>query len=96
MLNLPHGFDLLSKCQNHEEDCANFCGLLRKAELEVCELDMYIFEPIFVYYLGLVKLENSVPTLLKTNKKILSLLALHFDRVNNGRICHILHTVSFD
>ena len=23
---------LLSKCPNHEEDCANFCGLLRKAE----------------------------------------------------------------
>ena len=22
-----------SKCQNHEEDCANFCGLPRKAEL---------------------------------------------------------------
>ena len=22
-----------SKCQNHEEDCTNFCGLLRKAEL---------------------------------------------------------------
>ena len=26
---------LLSKCQNHEEDFANFCGLLRKAELYV-------------------------------------------------------------
>ena len=24
---------LLSKCQNHKEDSANFCGLLRKAEL---------------------------------------------------------------
>ena len=24
---------LLSKCQNHEAECANFCGLLRKAEL---------------------------------------------------------------
>ena len=24
---------LLSKCQNHKADCANFCGLLRKAEL---------------------------------------------------------------
>ena len=24
-----------SKCQNHEEDYANFCGLLRKAELYV-------------------------------------------------------------
>ena len=31
---LPHGFDLLlSKGQNHEEDCAKFFGLLRKAEL---------------------------------------------------------------
>ena len=28
--NLPH---LLSKRQNHKEDFANFCGLLRKAEL---------------------------------------------------------------
>ena len=28
---LPYGFDiyLLSKHQNHEEDCANFCGLLK-------------------------------------------------------------------
>ena len=25
--------DLLIKCQNHEDDCANFCGLLRKAAL---------------------------------------------------------------
>ena len=25
--------NLLSKCQNHEDDCANFCGFLRKAEL---------------------------------------------------------------
>ena len=24
---------LLSKRQNHKDDCANFCGLLRKAEL---------------------------------------------------------------
>ena len=23
----------LSECPNNEEDCANFCGLLRKAEL---------------------------------------------------------------
>ena len=28
--NLPHG--LLSKCQNLEEDCTNFFGLLKKAE----------------------------------------------------------------
>ena len=26
---------LLSKCQNHKTDCANFCGLLRKAELYI-------------------------------------------------------------
>ena len=35
--NLPYGFDksadLLSKRQTHKEDGANFCGLLRKAEL---------------------------------------------------------------
>jgi hypothetical protein len=24
---------VLSKCQNHKADCANFCDLLRKAEL---------------------------------------------------------------
>ena len=29
---------------------------------------MYIFEPILVYHLGLVKLENNVPALLITNK----------------------------
>ena len=28
---------LLSKCPNHEKDCANFCGLLRKAELYVID-----------------------------------------------------------
>ena len=27
--NRPYGFEI----QNHEDDCANFCGLLRKAEL---------------------------------------------------------------
>ena len=26
---------LLSKCQNHEDDCANSCGLLRKVELYI-------------------------------------------------------------
>ena len=32
--NLPHGLDVyLSKCTKHEEDCANFCVLLRKSEL---------------------------------------------------------------
>ena len=33
--NLPHGFDVycLSKCTKHEEDCANFCLLLKKSEL---------------------------------------------------------------
>ena len=33
--NLPHAFDIykLSKCQKHEEDCANLCVLLRKSEL---------------------------------------------------------------
>ena len=47
--NLPHGFDV-HKCQNHEEDCANFCGLLRNAELyqelEImhCRLDSRIWD----------------------------------------------------
>ena len=35
--NLPHGFDksadLLSKCQNHEEDFFKLCVLLKKSEL---------------------------------------------------------------
>ena len=33
--NHPHGFDIYinSKHKSHEEDCVNFCGLLRKAEL---------------------------------------------------------------
>ena len=40
MRNLPHGFDiyLILKRQNHEEDCANFCGLLKKAELYIPEI----------------------------------------------------------
>ena len=39
MRNLPHGFDIyFSKRQNHEDDFANFCGLLRKAELYKCDL----------------------------------------------------------
>ena len=35
MPNLPDGFDAyyLSRCQNHKDDCANFCEILRKAEL---------------------------------------------------------------
>ena len=28
-----HSVHLLSKCTKHEEDCANFCVLLRKSEL---------------------------------------------------------------
>ena len=28
-----NGARTVSKCQNHEEDCTNFCGLVRKAEL---------------------------------------------------------------
>ena len=34
--NPPYGFEIYlvnSKRQNHKDDCANFCGLLRKAEL---------------------------------------------------------------
>ena len=35
--NLSHGFDnsvdLLSKCQNHEEDFSKLCVLLKKSEL---------------------------------------------------------------
>ena len=38
--NLVNGH-LLNKRQNHEEDCANFCGLLRKAKL---------YEFCFFYY----------------------------------------------
>ena len=39
----------LSKRQNHEEDCANFCGLLRKAEFctnMICECQLQGFHPI--------------------------------------------------
>ena len=32
--NKFNGYDFyLSKCQNFKDDCTNFCGLLRKAEL---------------------------------------------------------------
>ena len=38
----PYGFDvLLSKFQNHNDDCAHFCGLLRKAERYLCT---YVFK----------------------------------------------------
>ena len=37
---------LLSKCQNHEDDCANFCGLLRKAELYVDSAQESILAPL--------------------------------------------------
>ena len=35
MRNRPHGFGiyLINKRQNHEDDCVNFCGLLKTAEL---------------------------------------------------------------
>jgi hypothetical protein len=35
-LRKPHKFAQSSSwfCQNHEEDCASFCGLLIKAELQ--------------------------------------------------------------
>ena len=40
--NLPHGFeksaDLLSRCQNHEEDFFKICVLLRKSELYLGQL----------------------------------------------------------
>ena len=40
--NLSHGFDkladLLSKRQNHEENCAKICGLLVKTELYTCNI----------------------------------------------------------
>ena len=32
----------LSKCSNHEEDCANFCGHLRKAELYLNVTDVAV------------------------------------------------------
>ena len=34
------------KCQNHEEDCANLCGLLRKIEL-------YVLAEIYLFYIDL-------------------------------------------
>ena len=36
---------LLSKLQNHEDDCANFCGLLRKTELYVQNIFTVAFLP---------------------------------------------------
>ena len=39
LYNLPHRFGhLLSKPSNQLEGCANFCGLLRKAELKTMTL----------------------------------------------------------
>ena len=46
----------LSKRPNHEEDCANFCGLLRKAELYIEE---YQFKkPISIYRVSGLMLAN--------------------------------------
>ena len=44
----PYDFDVyLSKCQNHEEDYANFCGLLRKAELYPDRVDLEVIPVIY-------------------------------------------------
>ena len=46
--------DLLSKPQNHEGNCANFCGLLRKAELyrasKLCTTICYVVKLPFLKF----------------------------------------------
>ena len=46
--NLPHGFDksadLLSKCQNREEDFFKLCVLLRKSELYLLNSELPIMK----------------------------------------------------
>ena len=57
---------LLSKCQNHEADPANFCGLLRKAEL-------YPFTSSFQSIL-----RTCLPAVFRQKETIETLSALHF------------------
>ena len=41
---LPYGFDIYN-CQNYKADCANFCCLLRKADLYVLGITQLCFSP---------------------------------------------------
>ena len=52
----PYGFDVyyVSKYQNHKEDGANFCGLLRKAELYQLFVIMPIIFELFVWTLKII------------------------------------------
>ena len=59
---------LLSKCQNHKADCANFCGLLRKAELYPPRVQL-----LQVYYSGL-NLNSSLAHFTDENFELLILL----------------------
>ena len=66
---------LLRKCPNHVEDCANFCGLLRKAEL--CQIPL-VFSSLnfqefwwkFLIYFNFSSLFNFIRE--RNNSKILS------------------------
>ena len=54
--------NLLSKRQNHKDDCAHFCGLLRKAEL-YCE-------SLSRYYLTLKLHERNKLGLYRTKREV--------------------------
>ena len=45
---LPWFWNLLSKHQNHKEDCAHFCGFLRKAELYKKKVNLHPFLSTFI------------------------------------------------
>ena len=51
--NLPQG--LLCKCQNHEEDYANFCGLLRKTQRAFCR-DTFLFSSTHYHFVWSFKI----------------------------------------
>ena len=80
---LHYGFDVYylkfsfsekaSKCQNREEDCTNFCGLLRKAEL-YCVKPFYFSQitnkvaaTIVCYAIAMTNTQNWSTFVQKTN-----------------------------
>ena len=49
--NFPHGLEIyFSKCPNHEEDCANFCGPSQKSWTLLGSIFQYTMSRIFEFF----------------------------------------------
>ena len=84
--NCPHGFDiLLSKFQNHNDDCSHFCGLLRKAELYLCT---YVFK-ICTYWKDLDDKRLNPLKMYFYNLKNQIRLHIEFDHIVRPHSCPI-------